>query len=323
MSEYCVIGSGISGATIANLLNKKHSVTLFDKARGPGGRASFKRVKGKIGFDHGTQYISPKSKEFKKFTNDLINKKILKHWNGNHIFQNSKKKENKKHLKIIGKNGNNDISKYLLKGINCHYQNQLKKISFKKGLWHLLFENGVTRTYKCIILTCPFPQLKKLAKRFINNPFIKKNIKMDANITTMIAIKKNQVLNSSYFFDDPTLGWAGNENSKKRFKSKYDLWTLQSTFNWANKKINKNKEDKDKNSKIMIEKFFKLTKTKKTKIIFSLNHGWRYSSNLKPLRIKSYWDKKKNFGICGDWFNGPRLESGWISAQDLFKKISR
>ena len=58
MSEFCVIGSGISGATIANLLNKKHSVTLFEKARGPGGRASFKRIKGKTGFDHGTQYIS-------------------------------------------------------------------------------------------------------------------------------------------------------------------------------------------------------------------------------------------------------------------------
>ena len=41
MSKFCVIGSGISGATIANLLSKKHSVILFDKARGPGGRASF------------------------------------------------------------------------------------------------------------------------------------------------------------------------------------------------------------------------------------------------------------------------------------------
>ena len=51
MSEFCVIGSGISGATIANLLNKKNSVILFDKARGPGGRASFKRMKGNIGFD--------------------------------------------------------------------------------------------------------------------------------------------------------------------------------------------------------------------------------------------------------------------------------
>ena len=31
MSRYCVIGSGISGATIANLLSKNHSVDLFDK----------------------------------------------------------------------------------------------------------------------------------------------------------------------------------------------------------------------------------------------------------------------------------------------------
>ena len=67
MSDYCVIGSGISGATIANLLNKKFQVNLFDKGRGPGGRASFKRIKGQIGFDHGTQYFSPKTIEFKKF----------------------------------------------------------------------------------------------------------------------------------------------------------------------------------------------------------------------------------------------------------------
>ena len=47
MSKFCIIGSGISGATIANLLSKEHSIVLFDKARGPGGRASFKRLKGK------------------------------------------------------------------------------------------------------------------------------------------------------------------------------------------------------------------------------------------------------------------------------------
>ena len=88
MSEFGIIGSGISGATIAKLLNQKYSVILFDKARGPGGRASFKRIKGKTGFDHGTQYISPKSVEFKKFTKDLVKKKILKVWGGRHVFLN-------------------------------------------------------------------------------------------------------------------------------------------------------------------------------------------------------------------------------------------
>jgi predicted NAD/FAD-dependent oxidoreductase len=75
MNRYCVIGSGISGATIANLLSKKYSVDLFDKARGPGGRSSFKRLDKVKGFDHGVQYISPKTSDFKKFINILIKKK--------------------------------------------------------------------------------------------------------------------------------------------------------------------------------------------------------------------------------------------------------
>ena len=146
---------------------------------------------------------------------------------------------------------------------------------------------------------------------------------MDANITVLMAIKKNKHNISSYFFNDKILGWAGNENSKNRFSSTNDLWTLQSTYVWANQKINKNRENKKLNTKILIEKFFELTGIKKTKVLFSLNHGWKYSSSSKPLRIKSYWNSSLNLGVCADWFVGPRLESGLISAQDLFKKISK
>ena len=37
MLDFCIIGSGISGSTIANFLSKKYSVQILDKARGPGG----------------------------------------------------------------------------------------------------------------------------------------------------------------------------------------------------------------------------------------------------------------------------------------------
>ena len=57
------------------------------------------------------------------------------------------------------------------------------------------------------------------------------------------------------------------------------------------------------------------------KIYFTHIHGWKYSSNSKPLRTLSYWDKKVGLGICADWFGGPRLENGWLSANDLYKKI--
>ena len=323
MSSYCIIGSGISGATIANLLSKTNSVHIYDKARGPGGRTSFKRLNNLKGFDHGTQYISPKSKQFKKFIEKLLKKKILKIWNGKHIYLKKINKENKQHVKIIGRRGNNDISKHLINNIKCNFQSELENINFIGNKWKLDFKNNQTKYYDKLILTCPFPQLKRISKKYIKVPFIKQKIKMDANITVMIEIKKTNKNVSSYLFNDKILGWAAKENSKKRFKSNNDLWTLQSTNLWANKKINKNRENKEKNSKILIDKFFKLTGIKKTKILNSLNHGWKYSSNSRPLKLKSYWNNKFNLGVCADWFVGPRVEAGWISANDLYKKINK
>ena len=96
MLDFCIIGSGVSGSTIAYILSKKYNVEIFDKARGLGGRASNKRFIKKQSFDHGVQYISPKSKEFKKFIQFLYKKKELKIWDGNHLDFTFKKK------KIIG-----------------------------------------------------------------------------------------------------------------------------------------------------------------------------------------------------------------------------
>ena len=65
MIDFYVLGSGISGSTIANLLLKnKYTVGIIDKARGVGGRCSNKKIgKGKS-FDHGLQYFSSEEKDF-------------------------------------------------------------------------------------------------------------------------------------------------------------------------------------------------------------------------------------------------------------------
>ena len=321
MKDFCIIGSGISGATIAKALSKKFSLDVYDKARGAGGRSSNKKFNKNESFDHGVQYISPKSKEFKKFIKNLITKKILKKWTGKHLFLKEDVKVDKKHIKIIGENGNNAISKYLLKDVNCFFNSEVTKILYKDNIWQLTLGDGSKKFYKSIILTCPFPQLKKLSKKYIKNSFIKQKIKMEANITIMMVVKNLGSKISSYFFSDPVLGWAAYENSKKRFKSNYDFWTLQSTPKWANKVINNNRANKLKNSIILIDKFFKLTGFKKSKILHSKNHGWKYAFNSNPLKLKSYWNRSLRLGVCADWFVGSRLESGWLSAKDLSLKI--
>ena len=85
MIDFCILGSGLSGSTIANLLSKKYSVEIIDKANGVGGRSSNKKLNKNISFDHGLQYYSPKNREFKKDLEKLLKKKNLKVWKGNHL----------------------------------------------------------------------------------------------------------------------------------------------------------------------------------------------------------------------------------------------
>ncbi len=281
MKSICVIGSGISGSTVANLLSKKYKVDVYEKAKGIGGRSSHRRYLNKLGFDHGLQYISPKTSKFKKFCSGLQKKRVLKKWQGPHKFDHSKVLENKKHTKLIGAKGNNAISKYLLKNINCIFGYELFKIERIRKNWKLSFLNDYQ------------------------------------NVTNKI---KNNF--SSFLFNDEVIGWAAKENSKKRFKYKYDLWTIQSTFKWANRNILNYRNNKKKFTNFLINRFKKLSKININKIYFSNIHGWKYSANKKNLNIQSLWSKSLKVGICGDWFGGPRYENGWISASDLYKKIT-
>ena len=319
MTDFCILGSGVAGSTIASLLKKKYSVHVIDKARGPGGRASNKKLSKNFNFDHGVQYISPKSKIFTKYIDRLIKKKLMKKWIGNHLDFTLEKKI--KSNKFIGKKANNDFIKYQLKKIKKTFNQQIVKIERKNKIWEVTLNDKSKYIYKSIILTCPFPQLKKLAKKYLEKKIINLNIRMEPNITTMIAIKnQNLAPVSSFKFNDNILAWAAHENSKKRFNTTNSLWTLQSTTSWATKMINKYKKNK-KIENILISRFINFTGYKKNKIIFKKTHGWKYSYNSKSSPYKSYWNNKLKIGVCADWFIGPNVESAWLSANDLAKKI--
>ena len=319
MMDFCVLGSGVAGSTIASLLSKKYSVQVFDKARGPGGRSSNKRLKKNLSFDHGVQYISPKTKEFTKLIHKLSQKKIFKIWDGNHLDFTFEKKIFVP--KYIGLKANNALSKYYLKKVKLSFASQIIKIKYKKYFWEIELNDNSKHQFKALILTCPFPQVKRLARKYLEKKVSNLKIQMQPNITVMIALKNQKKIPiSSIKFDDNVLAWAANENSKKRFKSNLNLWTLQASLKWSKKTINKYKNDKTIMNQL-ISRFTKLTGFEKRKIVHKKIHGWKYSYNYQKTPLSSSWNNKFQLGICGDWFGGPKVENAWLSAIDLAKKI--
>jgi renalase len=322
MKDFCIVGSGIAGSTIANLLSKKYSVEIFDKARGPGGRASNRRYKKDLSFDHGLQYISPKSKEFAKFILDLENKKILKKWQGNHLNFTFEKKDEVP--KYIGIKGNNAIPKYLIRNIEANFQSLVTNIKFNNNFWEITINNKEIINFKNLILTCPHPQLISLGSKYLPKQIVKSKIQMVPNITVMLSYKNKSKLSiNSIKFNDEMLAWAANENSKERFKSNEILWTLQCTEEYSKKIIDLFKNNKNYYIKEIIKEFENLIGFKVKDLTFKDIHGWRYAYNLQSKNLNSSWIGKYNLGICADWMTGPKAENAWINSCSLFKKIKK
>tara|TARA_B110000259_G_C13995393_1_gene394194 strand:+ start:203 stop:1195 length:993 start_codon:yes stop_codon:yes gene_type:complete len=322
MKDFCVVGSGIAGSTIANLLSKKYSVEIFDKARGPGGRASNRRYGDKLSFDHGLQYFSPKSNLFKKFTLDLKKKNVLKEWTGQHLDFAFKKKVNL--VKYIGSKGNNDICKYLIKNIKVNYKSTVTSIKFNSNYWTITLNNKNKVFFKNLILTCPFPQLKTLAKKYVKKKISSLKVKMSPNITVMVAYKNYKKLHiNSVKFNDEIIAWAAQENTKNRFKTNQILWTIQCKESFSNKIINLFKKNQNKYLSIILKKFEALLGYQTKRIVFKNIHGWKYSSSKKTTSLECIWENKFKLGICADWFNGSYAEDAWLSANSLYKGIKK
>lgn len=321
MIDFCVLGSGLSGSTIASLLSNKYSIQIIEKAKGIGGRTSNKKMGSSISFDHGLQYYSSKNKKFKKNLNKLIQKDILKQWEGDHIDFTFKKNTDSR--KVIGVKGNNDFNKYLLRNIKKNLGEEITNIVFRKTYWEIVSKDKKFKA-KNIIITFPFEQTKKLAKKYLSKSFLNLKVKMTPNITLLLKQKtRYKIPISSIKFNNKIIAWAANENSKKRFSSSENYWTIQTAENYSKKIINKYKKKKNYYSRQITKEFAHVLGVDyKTFKVFKI-HGWKYSSNNIKTRKECYWDSRLRIGLCGDWFIGPKADSAWLSANNLYIQIKK
>lgn len=321
MIDYCILGSGISGSTIANLLSKSSSVEIIDKARGIGGRCSSKKFTKNLNFDHGLQYFSSKNYKFARFLKKLEKNKILKEWSGNHLDFTFKKKIS--YSKLIGKKGNNDLNKFLISKIKKKFSTEIIKISNQKNYWELHSKFKTIRS-KNLIITFPYPQTKKIAKSYLKKNFNNMKINMVPNITLMISQKGgHDIPISSIKVKGKYISWVANENSKKRFFNKSTLWTVQANEKFSKNIINTFKKKRNYFSNLIMRELAQLLNiNNKNFKVFGI-HGWKYSYSNNKTSYESYWDKNIRLGICGDWFLGAKAEHAWLSAHSLFKKIKK
>ena len=120
MKKIVVIGSGIAGLAAAKHFNSiNFNITVLDKGKYPGGRISTRKNK-KFIFNHGAQFFTAKSNEFKKICQLGVKDNVLINWN------TLSKKD-----KFIGNPDMREFSYWFSKNLEIYQETLVESIEYK------------------------------------------------------------------------------------------------------------------------------------------------------------------------------------------------
>ena len=319
-----IIGAGLSGVVLARKLAENNDVTIFEKARGVGGRMATRRA-GDFNFDHGTQYFTAKTPQFQEFCKQMQSDGIIELWNPKFAEIDGTKTTrtylfNETIPHFVATPHMNSICKHFAKNLNVAVEAKIEKISFQNEKW--LLEDANAKEYSnfdLLILAIPSHQVMELLPQNFAHYQEIANIKMQGCFTLMLGFNKEIPMDfEAGIIKNSILSWVASNGSKPQRAGQFAL-VVHSSNNWAEENI---EGDQEKIKAQMMEEVKKIVPFENTDIEYSAMHRWRYANSPKRNAEKSYFDPNLNLGICGDYLIGGRVENAFLSGTDLVERMT-
>ena len=323
MKNVAIIGAGITGVTLANLLHKKYNLTVFEKSRGVGGRMATRRAE-PYQFNHGAQYFKIENKEFKDFMQPLMVNKIIKPLKTNQIEILNKKviKRTKiynqqyftaesKMNSVVKSLINNNLSIKLL----CKIEETLKE----NDKWFIVDSDKVSYgPYDWLFITIPPNQAIEILYNSFKFLDIIKKIKMRSCYSLMLGFDEIKEFDfDTALFLNEDVQWLSISKKILEQKEYYNL-LINSSYNFAEQNIN---GSKDKISNYLIKQVSDILQCELNNYKHKALHFWKYAMSEKNNNLGSLIDEDLKVIVCGDWCMNGKVEGGFLSAKNAANKL--
>ena len=152
-----VVGAGVSGLLAANRLQEAGwRVTVLDKGRGVGGRMATRRFDDGS-FDHGAQFFTARSDEFKGMVKDWQEAGAAEEWSRGFADADGNPREDG-YPRYRGAEGMTSVPKHLARNLDVRTGERVVRVDEDGGAWRLETESGTRVTGEALIVTAPVPQ---------------------------------------------------------------------------------------------------------------------------------------------------------------------
>jgi renalase len=243
--KIAIIGAGISGLTLANQLNDAANVTVFEKARGVGGRMST-RYADPHQFDHGAQFFTARSTDFKSFLAPYIGDGVVAEWTPKILTLEAGKKPYKRDWfepHYVGVPKMNSLCKAMSDAIDVRVATRIETMEWTDGQWRLTDTQGNVDTFDWVLSSVPSPQLLDLFPNDFEGYDEIRDADIQACFTMMVGFDDQPKLNwDAATIKNSCLEWAAINNSKQGRDMACSI-TVHSSNAWADANVDRDIND--------------------------------------------------------------------------------
>ncbi len=334
-----VIGAGMAGVTCARtLVQAGHTVTLFEKNAGLGGRMAT-RDSAFGSFDHGAQYFTARDPRFVMALE--TSPTLVKRWSANTVQvideagQITPPSTPVSEAHWVGVPGMKSLVAGWAQDLKAPSQIELQTRvtliehdAVKPGHWQLHTEGPddarhVFSGFNAVLLAIPSTQAQSLLQ---NSKLTDGWVTQLGGVVTAPCWTLMVAFPQAMQPDLSTLGpqwsaarskhhriaWVARESSKPG-RSPIERWTVQASAEWSQEHL---QDDPARVEAKLLKAFGEVTGIHAEPSHVD-SQRWLYAKTSKPLGQSHLINVDQGLGVCGDWCLGYRVEDAFVSGLEL------
>lgn len=323
MKRIAIIGAGLSGLCLANALHNHADVVIFEKSNHVGGRMASSK-QGKFAFDHGAQFFTAKSPEFKAFLVPFLNSGIVQRWDARFVeidnsaitFQWQWDKDYPHYVAVPGMDG---LCIQMQDELAIQFNREITQINSVEGRWSLTTaEQSIADQFDWVVLSLPAkPSLSLLPNEFKHTSIIQ-NKQMLSCYSLMLGFNSPITMNwDAALIRNRDISWISVNSSKPGRPHAFTL-LAHSTNGWADRHLMLNDEDVKQH---LLEEVESVIEEKLNHAQHQSIHCWHYANIGKQEGERCLIDTSLQLAAIGDWCIHGRVESAFKSAMACAEKL--
>ena len=319
-----VVGAGIAGIAAARFLaDVGFAVHIYEKSRGLGGRAASRRLD-RFQFDHGAQYFTARSPQFRSVVAGLLDAGSVAAWTPRifRLTSDGAREPAADAYRFVGVPGMSSLGRALAGDLPVTKGTRISTLHRRGGGWTPVSADGnLLEPVEAVIITCPAPQAAELLhSASFDLAAACHSAEMLPCWAAMAAFESPLGLDlDAAFVDDATIAWVAREASKPGRVSTPECWTLHASPEWSAARL---EDEPERVAQALLDSFFELGALAPQNPIHLDAHRWRYARSAEPRTVAMAVDGDARIAIAGDWTVGDRLEGAWLSGIEAAESIA-